>query len=167
MGVGKGTIARELVRLNKNSHCTSLCFAVDTDDLIESIENRTIKKIFKEDGEPYFRDLEKQCALWCEHNLKNTIISTGGGFYRQENIKSIGKIIYLQSSFEKIIERLKDSPNSKAKFKKRPLLNDLNEAKKLYDVRIKEYSNVADITINVEDRDMERILEEIKEKVNL
>lgn len=166
MGVGKGTIARALVKHNNTTDCSSLCFAVDTDDLIESMENKVIKKIFKEKGEPYFRELEKQCATWCETNLTNTIISTGGGFYRQENINKIGKVIYLQSSFEKIIERLKNAPNSKAKFKKRPLLKDLVEAKKLYNTRIKEYEKVSDIIINVEDRDMDRIIQEIKTKVN-
>ncbi len=158
MGVGKGTVARALV---KNSDY----FAVDTDDLIESIENKKIKKIFKDEGEPYFRELEKKCALWCEKNLTSTIISTGGGFYRQKNIKKIGKIIYLQSKFDKIIEALKLAPNSKKKFKKRPLLNDLKEAKKLYDVRVKEYEKVADITINVEDWDIKRIIKEILKKV--
>ena len=158
MGVGKGTVARAIV---KNSNY----FAVDTDDLIESIENKKIKKIFKDDGEPYFRELEKRCALWCEKNLKNTIISTGGGFYRQKNIKKIGKIIYLQSEFDRIIEALKLAPNSKKKFKKRPLLKDLKEAKKLYDIRVKEYEKVADITVNVEDWDIDRIVKEILKKV--
>ncbi|MBI3873642.1 MAG: shikimate kinase, partial [Arcobacter sp.] len=37
MGVGKGTIARELAK-------SSNYFAIDTDDLIESIENKKIKK---------------------------------------------------------------------------------------------------------------------------
>ena len=158
MGVGKGTIARALVK-------RSDYFAVDTDDLIESLENKKVKKIFKEYGETYFRNLEKKCALWCENNLKNTIISTGGGFYKQENIKEIGKIIYLQSDFNRIIEALKLAPNSKKKFKKRPLLKDLKEAKKLYDVRIKEYEKVADITINVEDWDINRITKEILKAV--
>jgi shikimate kinase len=158
MGVGKGTIARAIVK-------GSEYFAVDTDDLIESMENRKIKKIFEVEGEPYFRNLEKQCAKWCEKNLKGTIISTGGGFYRQENLHKIGKVIYLQSDFDKIIQRLKDAPNSKAKFKKRPLLNDLKEAKKLYDVRVKEYEKVADIVVNVEDRDIDRIVNEILEQI--
>ncbi len=74
MGVGKGTIARALVK-------SSNYFAIDTDDLIESIDNRKVKKIFKEDGEQYFRNLEKRCALWLEANVDNTIISTGGGFF--------------------------------------------------------------------------------------
>lgn len=154
MGVGKGTVARAIV---KNSNY----FAVDTDDLIESIENKKVKKIFENNGELYFRSLEKRCALWCEKNLKNTIISTGGGFYRQKNIKKIGTIVYLQSGFDRIIEALKLAPNSKHKFKKRPLLSDLKEAKKLYNIRVTEYERVSDITINVEDWDIKRIVKEI------
>jgi shikimate kinase len=130
------------------------------------MENKKIKKIFESNGEPYFRALEKKCAKWCENNLKGTIISTGGGFYRQENLNKIGKVIYLQSDFDKIIQRLKDAPNSAAKFKKRPLLNDLKEAKKLFDTRVKEYEKVADIIVNVEDRDEQRIVSEILEKIN-
>ncbi len=159
MGVGKGTVARELV---KNSNY----FSIDTDDLIESIENKKIKKIFAQDGEAYFRALEKKCALWCEENIANTIISTGGGFYRQENLKKIGKVIYLESSFEKIIEALKNAPDSKKKFKKRPLLKDLDEAKKIYKLRIDEYKRVADIVVNVEDWDIKRIVNEILNQIN-
>ena len=154
MGVGKGTVARALVKATDY-------FAVDTDDLIESIENKKIKKIFKENGEPYFRALEKKCALWCEHNLKGTIISTGGGFYKQPNLKKIGKVIYLQSTFEAILQGLKDAPNSKKKFKKRPLLQNLEEAKKIYNQRVKEYEKVADIVINVEDWDEKKAVKNI------
>ena len=146
MGVGKGTVARALVK-------QSDYFAVDTDDLIESLENKKIKKIFAEEGEPYFRALEKKCALWCEKNITNSVISTGGGFYKQENIKEIGKVIYLQSTFEKILEGIHNSPNAKKKLKKRPLLSNLEEAKKLYDQRVREYEKVADIIINVEEWD--------------
>ena len=159
MGVGKGTIARALVK--KSNY-----FAVDTDDLIESLENKKIKKIFEESGEPYFRALEKKCALWCESNLKGTIISTGGGFYKQDNIKKIGKIIYLQSTFDKILEGLHNAPNSKKKFKKRPLLNNLEEARKIYDQRVKEYEEVSDIIINVENWDADIAAQKILEEIN-
>ena len=159
MGVGKGTTARALVKYSDY-------FAVDTDDLIESLENKKIKKIFEDDGEPYFRELEKKCALWLEKNVKNSIISTGGGFYRQKNIHKIGTVVYLESGFDKIIQSLRDAPNSKKKFKKRPLLNDLDEARKIYEQRVKEYKKVADITINVEDWDIKRITKEILKKVS-
>ena len=56
MGVGKGTVARALVK-------KSNMFAIDTDDLIESMENRRIKKIFEGEGEPYFRALEKKTTF--------------------------------------------------------------------------------------------------------
>lgn len=158
MGVGKGTTARALVK-------SSNYFAIDTDDLIESIEKRKIKKIFKEEGESYFRDLEKKCALWLENSVENTIISTGGGFFKQENIHKIGKVIYLESSFDGILNRINNAPNAQAKLRKRPLLNDLKEAKKLYDQRIQDYKNVADEIVNVENRDMEDIVEDILGKI--
>ncbi len=89
VGVGKWTVARAIV-------VESNMYAIDTDDLIESMENIAIKKIFALKGEDYFRNLEKKTAIWLESSVENTIISTGGGFYRQENLKNIGTVIYLK-----------------------------------------------------------------------
>ena len=154
MGVGKGTVARALVK-------ESSMYAIDTDDLIESMENRAIKKIFANDGEAFFRNLEKKTALWLENSVDNTIISTGGGFYKQENLKNIGTVIYLKSSFDGILKRIKKAPNAKNKLKKRPLLQDKKEALKLYNTRVVEYERVADIVIDVENRDLKDIVIDI------
>jgi len=154
MGVGKGTVARALVK-------KSNMFAIDTDDLIESMENRKIKKIFEIEGEPYFRALEKKTALWLEKSVNNTIISTGGGFYKQENINKIGKVVYLKSSFQGILDRINNAPNAANKLKKRPLLQNLEEAQKLYDSRAKEYEKVAKIIVDVENKDIKDIVKEI------
>ena len=158
MGVGKGTIARALSK-------KSGLFAVDTDDLIESIENKKIKDIFADSGENYFRELEKKCALWLQNSVTNSIISTGGGFYKQKNIKKIGKIIYLKSSFEGILKRLHEHPNAKKKLAKRPLLQDIKQAKELYSKRVKEYEKLADFTINVEKKEIKKIVKEILSKI--
>ena len=155
MGVGKGTVAREFT---KNSDF----FAIDCDDLIESLENRKIKEIFKEDGESYFRDLEKKTALWLEKNVTDSIISTGGGFYKVKNLKNIGTVVLLDSSFEAILQRILNHPNAKNKLAKRPLFNSPKEAKKLYNQRSKEYKEVADIVINVENKSPKEIVDEIK-----
>eukprot|EP01155_Anaeramoeba_flamelloides_P002740 Anaeramoba_flamelloidesa1059402_27.p2 GENE.a1059402_27~~a1059402_27.p2 ORF type:complete len:171 (+),score=22.06 a1059402_27:52-564(+) len=160
MGVGKGTLARALVKATD-------MFAIDTDDLIESMENRTIKKIFKEQGEPYFRALEKKCALWLEDSVSNSIISTGGGFYKQENINKIAKVIYLKSSFQGILDRINAAPNAKNKLRKRPLLQNFEEATKLFNSRVPEYERVADIIIDVEKRALEDVVQEIREKANI
>jgi shikimate kinase len=158
MGVGKGSVAREIA---KNSNY----MAVDTDDLIESLENKKIKKIFKEEGEAYFRNLEKEVAIWLEKSVKNTLISTGGGFYKVDNLKKIGTIVLLDSPFEKILERIHNHPNAKKKLAKRPLLQDLKKAKELYDVRRPEYLKVADIVVDVTDKPLHKIAKEIIKKV--
>jgi len=142
MGVGKGSIAREVAK--NSSYMT-----IDTDDIIESMENTKIKNIFEEEGEEYFRALEKKVALWLEKSVKNTLISTGGGFYKQKNIKKIATIVFLDSPFDEIIKRIKKHPNAVKKLKKRPLLKDLNKAKELYDLRRPEYLKLSDIVIDV------------------
>ena len=154
MGVGKGTVARALVK-------KSNMFAIDTDDLIESMENRRIKKIFEVEGEPYFRALEKKTALWLEESVNSTIISTGGGFYKQENLNKIGKVVYLKSSFQGILDRINNAPNAANKLKKRPLLQNMEEAIKLYNLRAKEYEKVAKIVVDVENKDIKDIVKEI------
>lgn len=158
MGVGKGSVAREVV---KNSDY----IAIDTDDLIESMENKTIKKIFAEDGEDYFRKVEQNISKWLQSSVKNTLISTGGGFYKQKNIKDIGIVVLLNSPFDKILNRIKSHPNAAKKIKKRPLLNDFEAAKKLYDERLPEYLKLADIVVDVTDKSALDCAKELLKKV--
>lgn len=157
MGVGKGTLARALSK-------KSSLFSIDTDDLIESLQNKSIKKIFKTKGESFFRAKEQECAYWLEKCVKNTIISTGGGFYKVDNLHAIGDVIYLKSSFEGIIKRLKSHPKAKQKFQKRPLLQNEQKAHELYKKRVKEYEALADITIDVENKEIKEIIKEILKK---
>jgi len=154
MGVGKGMVARAFAK-------KSGLMTIDTDDLIESLENEKIKNIFANFGEKYFRDLEKKIALWLENGVDNTIISTGGGFLKQKNLKKIGTVIYLESSFEAIINNLYSHPNAKKKIKKRPLLGDLKEAKKLYNQRIIEYKKISDYTLNIKHRELVDVVNEL------
>ncbi len=142
MGVGKGSVAREMVKHSEY-------IAIDTDDVIESMENRKIKSIFEDEGEDYFREVEKKIAKWLQNSVKSTLISTGGGFYKQKNLHKIGKVIFLDSPFEEILKRIKEHPNAQKKLQKRPLLNDLQKAKELYEQRRPEYLKAADIVIDV------------------
>ncbi|RXJ57745.1 shikimate kinase [Candidatus Marinarcus aquaticus] len=157
MGVGKGTIARALAKESK-------MFAIDTDDLIESLQNQKIKKIFAQYGEAHFRSLEQECANWIEQNVQGTIISIGGGFFKRPNFKNLGTIIYLQSTFDGILNRINAAPNAKKKLKKRPLLQNIEEARKLFDERQPIYADVANIVVNVENREIDDIVQEIIEK---
>ncbi|MDD2357193.1 MAG: shikimate kinase [Thiovulaceae bacterium] len=160
MGVGKGSVAREMVKQLG-------IVALDTDDIIESMENRSIKKIFAAEGEVYFRDIEFKVAKWLEKSVKDTLISTGGGFYKVKNLNKIGTVILLDSPFEKIHGRIMNHPNAASKLKKRPLMQDLERAKALYTEREAQYKKVADIVIDVTDKSVEDIVKEIQKKAKL
>lgn len=158
MGVGKGTIARALYKETK-------LFPLDCDDLIESAYNLKIKEIFTQFGEDEFRKIEKNLAKFIEKNVKNSIISTGGGFYKVPNLKNLGIIIYLKSDFDSIIKRIKSSPNAEKKLAKRPLLANLGDAKILHDQRDKKYEKLADFVINAKDKSPKEIAKEIKKTI--
>ncbi len=140
MGVGKGTIAREVAKKK--------IFVIDTDDLIESFTGKKIRKIFEEEGEESFRKLEQKTANWLECCVKNTLISCGGGFYKVKNLKSIGKVIYLKADFEWIYNRITASKNAQKKIEKRPLFKSYEKAKELFEARIEEYKRAADFVVD-------------------
>lgn len=158
MGVGKGSVAREVVKHSEY-------IAIDTDDLIESMENAKVKTIFEKKGEPYFRELEKNVANWLENSVQNTLVSTGGGFYKVQNLKNIGTIVLLDSGFDDIIKRIKKHPNAAKKLKKRPLLKDLQKAKELYDARRPEYLELADVVVDVTNKNAIDCAKELLKKV--
>ena len=158
MGVGKGSVAREVIKHSEY-------IATDTDDLIESMANKRVKRIFQDEGEQYFRDLEKDVANWLQMSVNNTLISTGGGFYKVKNLKKIGIIVLLDSPFDAIIKRIKEHPHAQKKLKKRPLLSDLKAAKELYKQRRPEYLELADIVVDVTDKSAFDCTKEILKKV--
>lgn len=150
MGSGKSTVGRLLAKeLNT--------YFLDTDVLIESFENRKISDIFQSDGEEAFRNMEKKCFEWIKNSVKNTIISVGGGFpVFIPEIKEAGKVVYLKVDFENILKRMTEEERAK-----RPLFQDLDKAKELFDKRDKIYSRLADIVIY--NNSLENTLQKIKD----
>lgn len=157
MGVGKGTTARAFTKKYGT-------YIIDTDDLIESKENKEVKKIFDKRGEAYFRALEQETANWIEKCVTGTLISCGGGFYKVDNLKKLGTVVLLDASFEWIHNRLKTAKNSESKLAKRPLFSDEKKAKKLYNEREKAYRKVADVIIDVEKLTLEEQIKQIAKK---
>jgi len=143
MGVGKGTTARAFSKKYGT-------YIIDTDDLIESKENKEVKKIFAKKGEDYFRAQEQVTADWIEKCVTGTLISCGGGFYKVDNLKKLGTVVLLDASFEWIHNRLKTAKNAESKLAKRPLFSDEKKAKKLYNEREKAYRKLADVVVDVE-----------------
>ena len=137
MGSGKTVVGKELAKI------LGVKF-VDTDELIEEEQGVAIKAIFAAHGEDYFRDLEyEMCKKVAEMN--GVVVSTGGGamtFKRNvDAIKEGSKVVFLDASFDVICERIGDSTT-------RPLFQDKEKAKKLYDERKDKYLSAADYVIN-------------------
>ena len=157
MGVGKGTTARAFTKKYGT-------YIIDTDDLIETKENKEVKKIFAKRGEAYFREKEQETADWIEKCVTGTLISCGGGFYKVNNLKKLRTVVLLDASFDWIHNRLKTAKNSESKLAKRPLFSQEEEARKLYEEREKAYKKVADVIIDVENLTLDEQLEKIAKK---
>lgn len=142
MAVGKGRTARELARQTGR-------FAVDSDDLIESYMKMRITRIFQQYGEAHFRALERRTAQWLADNVRATILSTGGGFVSVPNLSAIGTVVYLHSDFEAIVAAIRAHPRAREKIRKRPLLQNLKKARRLYVERLPIYRQAAALTVDV------------------
>lgn len=137
MGSGKTVVGRELAKIMGAKF-------VDTDELIEKEQGIAIKAIFAAHGEDYFRDLEyEMCKKVAQ--MKGAVVSTGGGamtFARNvEAIKQGSKVVFLDASFDVICDRIGNSTT-------RPLFQDREKAKRLYDERKDKYLAAADYVVN-------------------
>ena len=137
MGAGKTVVGKELAKIMGRKF-------VDTDEMIEEETGISIPAIFAARGEEYFRELEYEMGKKTA-NLKNVVVSTGGGamtFERNvEAIKKGSKVVFLDASFDVICDRVGDASS-------RPLFKNKENAKKLYDERREKYLAAADYIIN-------------------
>lgn len=137
MGSGKTTVGMELAKIMGRKF-------VDTDEMIEREQGVAIKAIFTVHGEDYFRDLEFECCKSIS-DLKNCVVSAGGGtltFQRNVDVLKLGgKIVFLDADFDVICQRIGNS-------KTRPLFQDREKARQLYDERKEKYMNAADYVID-------------------
>ena len=79
MGSGKSSIGSLVAKKLKFDF-------LDIDDEIEKNSKKTIKKIFEEKGEDYFRKIEEQTTLK-KLKLNSVVISLGGGAFINKNIR--------------------------------------------------------------------------------
>ncbi|MSP84264.1 MAG: shikimate kinase [Flavobacteriaceae bacterium] len=159
MGCGKSTIAKLLAAK------VGLPY-LDLDEIIEKKENSSLKNIFSEKGELYFRKLEHDILSDLIKNQDSFILSLGGGtpcyannheLLKGENIFSI----YLNGSVATLYNRLITANTE------RPLIankspEEMKEfiAKNLFDRSF--YYNQAQHKINIDNKAVRSIVYEIE-----
>jgi len=154
MGAGKTTVGLELSK--------QLGWKLtDLDDLIVKRARKSIADIFSTEGEPAFRQREsKALAEVIRQAAKQTIvIALGGGAYVQPNnfeaIRESGcRTIHLDADLDTLTSRCQREG------KVRPLLQDQNQFRQLYEARRSGYMK-ADHRVETAGKSVHQIVTEI------
>lgn len=112
MGTGKSAVGRQLAKQKGWNF-------VDLDELIELQQQRRIVDIFAQEGESYFRKIEKKILRQVATQSKFVVACGGGVVLDKDNIKLMKKngiVICLRASCAEILKRISGSTL-------RPILN--------------------------------------------
>lgn len=150
MGSGKSTVGSQLA----NALGWPL---IDLDTLIEAGQGLTIREIFENSGEPFFRQVE-HAALTEASKAEPAVIALGGGTFAQAaNVDLIrqagGATVWLDCPLEVLRARCQGMEH-------RPLFRDQQAFDQLYSERIVYYRR-ADFRISTEGRKPEEVVEQI------
>lgn len=128
MGAGKTTVAALLARRLDWR-------AEDIDARIEQRERRDIPAIFRQEGEAYFRSVERE-ELVALVPHRGVVVATGGGTMvdpvNRELMLRDGVVVWLDAPFTTLVERVPIDG-------RRPLASDRNEMERLYNHRLAAY----------------------------
>lgn len=157
MGTGKSAVARQLAKdLGKKY--------ISLDEEIVEREGRPINDIFSNEGEPYFRQVEKEIV---EEFSKKTdlVIDTGGGVVldndNMNNLKSSSMVVCLWATPETIYERTQKQSH-------RPLLkveDPMGRIRDLLEYRRPFYQK-AEVHIDTDVLSIPEIVEEVKKHIS-
>jgi shikimate kinase len=157
MGCGKTHWGREL------SKKVSVPF-FDLDEKIEEQEGKSISAIFEDEGEEYFRLLEKDVLYLLTESHESFVMATGGGtpcFYNNiDYLKRQGTVVWINCSVDCLFSRLVHEKD------KRPLISKIPEDQ-LKSYIVKKFSNrkifyqQANVILNEDDIRLEDLVDKI------
>lgn len=159
MGVGKTTIGQLVAKKFYRDF-------IDIDQEIEKMYNMPVTQIFKELGEPKFREIERELITKICTQSRLKIISLGGGAYMQEEVRKACLdyciVFFLDLSWDSWKERLP------LIIENRPVLQNktLDEIEELFAKRRSVYS-LTNSKLTTNDLDPETAANTIVESVKL
>ncbi|WP_030706318.1 shikimate kinase [Streptomyces sp. NRRL F-2580] len=136
----------------------------DTDADIVAAEGREISDLFVDEGEPYFRELERQAvaAAVAEHT---GVLALGGGAVLDEGTRGLLTglpVAYLSMDVEEAVRRVGLGAA-------RPLLavNPRRQWRELMDARRPLYTEVARVVVTTDDRTPEEVAQAVLDALEL
>jgi shikimate kinase len=137
----------------------------DLDVHIEAREHRTIAEIFRRDGEPKFREIERQVLSQTVAACVSTpaVVALGGGTFAQpansEFFADAATVtVFLDAPVEELWARCQDQPNA------RPLRQNPEHFRNLYQDR-REFYTRAGLHIQTSGKSVDAIAEEIARRL--
>ncbi len=134
---------------------------LDTDLLIQEQEGKLLKEIIAEKGPDVFKEIEDQVNAGIE--CEKTVVSPGGSVVYCENamqhFREIGKIVYLETSFQTVSRRLKNPENRGV------VLKSGQTIRELYDERVPLFEKYADLTISEDGKTLDETVENVMESL--
>jgi shikimate kinase len=139
----------------------------DTDEQIVRREGRQIAEIFRDSGESWFRQIEREEVARACASPTPAIVSLGGGAIVDDASREIitrgNLVVRLDAAIERLVERLTASPDAEI----RPLLGGPDPIGRLRAMRAmrEQFYRVASLTIDTTDRSPEDIASEIMSRL--
>lgn len=134
---------------------------VDTDDIIEQIAHKSVSKIFEEEGEGRFREIEIE-AVKKVSKIANSVISCGGGVVNNkvniDRLKKSSYVVFLRVSAQAVFVRAQKDK------KDRPLLHGADKKiriKNLIEVREPLYTAYSDFVVDTTDSSVKEVANKI------
>jgi shikimate kinase len=150
MGAGKSTVGELLAR--------ELGWAfIDLDATIEAGQGISVRDIFDQTGEPFFREIERAALIEASKTEPAVIALGGGTFVQQPNLAFIrergGVTVWLDCSAPGLYRRCVGKDN-------RPLFRDLLSFTQLLEQRLPFYA-LANYRVSTEGRQPEEVVQQI------
>lgn len=131
MGAGKSTVGKSLGERLQRPFC-------DTDVMIARRSGKSIPEIFRENGERFFRELEREVIAEVAEHAGQVVAPGGGSVIEDRNrriMQASGVSFYLKWPFRILSERILEAPG-------RPLVKQLrteSRLRELYEQRVPYY----------------------------
>ena len=134
---------------------------MDSDLVIQDRMGKMLHEIITERGTDGFLEVEGEINSSISCN--RTVIATGGSAVysskAMEHFKQIGKVVYLQLSYDSIADRLGDLKERGVALQEGQTLRDL------YEERIPLYEKYADITLNCDGKMIREVVGELAKRL--
>jgi shikimate kinase len=143
---------------------------IDADVEIERCAGKSIARIFAEDGEPAFRDIEARVIADLCRRERLVLAAGGGAPLRPESraaMRAAGRVVWLTARPETILARMSGDATTPGR---RPSLTEkgpLDEIVQLLGRREPIYRESAHLTVDTENRTPEELAEEILDRLEL